>query len=282
MISNSYFKRFLRTFFSKPLGVIGLALLCLIIFLSIFGPYLTPYTSYQIHLSHKNVDPNSMFWFGTDELGRDLFTRCWYGARISLLVAFIAAVIDVIFGVFWGAFSAFVGGKADDIMMRICDIISSVPYLLMVILLIVVIGPGLVSIILALSCVGWINMARITRAKVLEIKGLDYVLASVAFGATRKQIIKSHLVPNAIGPVIATMMLTIPSAIFAEAFLSFLGLGIQLPLASLGSMANDGLGALRYFAWRCFFPASIICLIMLAFNLVGNSLREALDPRLED
>lgn len=270
------------SFVSNPLGLIGSLLLFFIFLFAIFGPYMNPFLPDEIHLSDKNTFPNSIYWFGTDELGRDLFTRCFMGVRISLYIAIVAGIIDLFIGVLWGALSAFSKRSIDNIMMRICDILSSIPYLLMVIMFIVVIGPGLLSIVIALSCVGWINMARITRAKVLEIKNLDYIKASIALGASNQYIIKKHLIPNAIGPIIATMMLTIPNAIFIEAFLSFLGLGIQAPYASLGSMANEGLNAMRYFTWRLFIPSFLICIIMLAFNLIGNSLRESLDPRIQN
>lgn len=164
--------------------------------------------------------------------------------------------------------------------MRCADILYSIPYLLVVILLMVVIGPGIMTIILALTITGWINMARIVRAQVLQVKAQDFVTAAVALGATRKRILFYHLIPNSLGPILVTLTLTVPAAIFAEAFLSFLGLGVQAPIASLGTMANDGLAALRYYPWRLFFPATIITLTMLGFNLLGDGLRDALDPRL--
>lgn len=247
--------------------------------LAIFGPMLSPYTYFETKLALKNEPPSQAFWFGTDELGRDLFTRCWWGARISLFVGLTASLIDLVIGVLFGATAGLLGGKTDEWMMRIADILYAIPYLLVVILLMVIIGSGIATIILALTITGWINMARIVRAQVLQIKEMDYVRAAFAIGASHKRVIFTHLIPNAMGPIIVTLTLTIPSAIFSEAFLSFLGLGVQAPVASLGTMANDGLAALRYFPWRLFFPAALISLSMLSFNLLGDGLRDALDPR---
>lgn len=258
----------------------GFFLLCFLILMSIIGPLLTPYTYFETHLHLKNQPPSSAFWFGTDELGRDLFTRVWWGARISLLVGITASLIDLVIGVLYGALAASVGGKTEEIMMRIADILHSIPYLLVVILLMVMIGSGIVTIIIALTFTGWISMARIVRSQILLLKELDFVKAAEAMGASRLRILLRHLIPNAIGSIIITVTLTIPTAIFAEAFLSFLGLGVQAPIASWGTMANDGLPALRYYPWRIFFPAGFISITMFGFNLLGDGLRDAFDPRL--
>lgn len=255
-------------------------LLAGLLIFSISAPWFSPYTYYDTHLELKNLPPNSSFWFGTDDLGRDMFTRIWYGARISLFVGISAAFIDLIIGVLWGGCAAFFGGKLDEILMRIADIMYAIPYLLKVILFMVIIGPGLVTIVLAMSLTGWINMARIVRGQILQLKEQEFVLAALALGASKWRILLRHLIPNAIGPIIVTVTLTIPTAIFTEAFLSFLGLGVQVPIASWGTMANDGLAALKYYPWRLFFPATFISATMLAFNLVGDGLRDALDPRL--
>jgi len=263
-----------------------LALICLIILsilfaMAIIGPFISGYTYYQTQLSLKNTPPNATFWFGTDELGRDLFTRCWWGARISFFVGIAASTIDLIIGVLFGAIAALAGGKTEEWMMRFADILYAIPYLLVVILLMVVIGSGIFTIILALTITGWINMARIVRSQVLQIKQQDFITAATALGASKKRILLQHLIPNAMGAILVTLTLTIPSAIFAEAFLSFLGLGVQAPIASLGTMANDGLAALRYYPWRLFFPAVLISLTMLSFNALGDGLRDVLDPRLK-
>lgn len=262
------------------LAFVGLFVLSFLMLFAIIGPFLTPYTYYETQLHLKNHPPSSQFWFGTDELGRDLFTRVWWGARISLLVGITASLIDLIIGVFYGSLAASIGGKIEELMMRIADILYSIPYLLVVILLMVVIGPGITTIIIALTITGWISMARIVRGQILQLNQLDFVKAAQVMGASRYRILTRHLVPNAIGPIIVTVTLTIPTAIFAEAFLSFLGLGVQAPIASWGTMANDGLPALRYYPWRLFFPAGFISLTMLSFNLLGDGLRDAFDPRL--
>jgi len=254
--------------------------LTLLLFMAIIGPLISPYTYYETQLPLKNESPNSTFWFGTDELGRDLFTRCWWGARISLFVGVTASFVDLVIGVLFGAIAGLLGGKREEWMMRFADILYAIPYLLVVILLMVIIGPGIMTIILALTITGWINMARIVRSQILQIKQQDYVRAAFALGASRRRVLLRHLIPNAMGPIIVTLTLTIPSAIFAEAFLSFLGLGVQAPIASWGTMANDGLPALRYYPWRLFFPAVFISLTMLSFNLLGDGLRDAFDPRL--
>ena len=264
----------------NKLALCGLFFLALLITMSILGPMISSYTYYETHLHQKNLKPCKMFWFGTDELGRDLFTRIWWGARISLFVGISAAVIDMIIGVFYGAFIGLCGGKIDELMMRFADILYSLPYLLIVILLMVVMGPGIVTIIIAMTITGWINMSRIVRAQILQLKNQDFILAAESLGASYSRILIKHLIPNTLGSVITTMTLTIPAAIFTEAFLSFLGLGVQAPIASWGTMASDGLSALRYYPWRLFFPASFISLTMLSFNLLGDGLRDALDPRL--
>lgn len=258
-------------------------LICLSVLftMALFGPWISNYDYSDIQLTLKNTPPCAKFWFGTDELGRDMFTRIWWGARISLFVGITAAIIDMIIGVLWGSIAAYVGGKTEEVMMRICDILHSIPYLLVVILLTVIRGPGIITILIAMTMTGWINMARICRSQILQLKNNDYVTAARVIGASHPRILFIHLLPNAMGPIIAAMTLTIPTAIFTEAFLSFLGLGIQAPAASWGVMLNDGISAMRYYPWRLFFPAGMITLTMLCFNLLGNTLRDTLDPRLQ-
>ncbi len=276
----SYWKDAWLRLKANRLAMFGLITLTILLILAIFAPLFSHHTYYETQLHLKNEPPSATFWFGTDELGRDLFTRCWWGARISLFVGITASLIDLVIGVMFGAFAGFAGSKTEEWMMRFADILYAIPYLLVVILLMVVIGPGIFTIIIALTLTGWINMARIVRSQILQLKQLDYVKAAIALGASRKRILLCHLIPNAMGPIIVTITLTIPSAIFAEAFLSFLGLGVQAPIASWGTMANDGLSALRYYPWRLFFPATFISLTMLSFNLLGDGLRDAFDPRL--
>jgi oligopeptide transport system permease protein len=268
-------------FKKNKMAMIGLGLLILLFTMAVIGPWLTTYTYYGIQLDLKNSPPSATFWFGSDDLGRDIFTRVWYGARISLFVGISAAIIDVIIGVIWGGIAGLAGGRIDETLMRCADILHGLPYILVVILLILITGTGLVPILLALTVIGWIPMARIVRAQALQLKSQDYVLAARALGASFGRILFRHILPNAMGPIIVTMTLTIPIAIFVEAFLSFLGIGIQAPIASWGTMASDGVMAMQYYPWRLFFPALLISITMLAFNMLGDGLRDALDPRLK-
>jgi len=277
--SLSFWKDVFYRFRKNKLALVGVVILILLIIMAIFGPYMTGYDYATNDLANKNQPPSSDHWFGTDDLGRDVFTRTWEGARISIFIGIAAALIDLTIGVFWGGIAGYKGGRIDEYMMRAADVLAGIPYLLLVILLMVVLGSNVSTMILAMSITGWVNMARIVRGQVLSLKNQEYVLASRTLGAGTSRIMSKHLIPNAMGPIIVTMTLTIPSAIFTEAFLSFLGLGLTPPIASWGTMASDGLPALRYFPWRLLFPATFICLTIFAFNVIGDGLRDALDPR---
>ena len=224
---------------------------------------------------------NKKFPFGTDVLGRDLLTRVMYGARISLLVALVATLVNFVIGVVYGAVSGFKGGKVDNIMMRIVDIINSIPLVLYIILLMVLVGnKGIWTIVLAIGTVYWVNMARLVRGQTLALKEQEYVLAARTLGVSTSNIIRKHLIPNAMGPIIISMTMMIPSAVFTESFLSFIGLGVSAPMASWGTLANNALPGLLTYPYQLFFPAMAIAITMLAFNFLGDGLRDALDPRL--
>jgi oligopeptide transport system permease protein len=280
MMGTSYWDEAWVKLKSNRPALCGLVILCALIIMAIIGPMISSYTHYETHLKLKNSPPSAEFWFGTDALGRDIFTRTWIGARVSLFVGISASLIDLVIGVLYGAIAGFYRGKIEEVMMRIADILYALPYVLVVILLMIVIGSGLGSIILALTITGWIGMARIVRGQILQLNSMDFIKAAHAMGASAPRILFRHLIPNAMGPIIVTVTFTVPTAIFTEAFLSFLGLGIQAPLASWGTMAHDGLTALRYYPWVLFFPAGCISLTMLSFNLLGNGLNDVLDPRL--
>jgi len=263
------------------LAMISLVLLILIALMAIIAQYLTPYDYKTNDLSITNQAPNSEHWFGTDALGRDMFQRTWMGTGISLQVGLYAALVDLIIGVIIGGIMGYYGGKVDEILNRICEIMYSIPSMLVVILLIVIMEPSMLTIVLALSITGWINMAWIVRGQVMGLKGQEYVLAARTIGASTSRIMFKHLIPNAMGPIIVTLTMTVPSAIFAEAFLSFLGLGVQSPAASLGTLINDALKAMTVYPWRMLFPAVLISLTMLCFNIFGDGLRDALDPKMK-
>ena len=222
---------------------------------------------------------NRTYLMGSDNLGRDMMARLMYGARVSLLVAITAALTNLLIGVLFGSASAYFGGMTDSVMMRIVDIISTLPLTLYVILIMVFLGSGLTSIIAALGSVYWVNMARVVRGEVLSLKERDFVLASKTIGSSTWTILSRHLIPNAMGPILVTMTMLIPQAIFMEAFLSFIGLGIAPPLSSLGTMCNDALTTLRTSPYQLFEPALLICILMFGFNFVGDGLRDALDPK---
>lgn len=265
---------------TNKFAMFGLYTLSFMILCAIFMPMVCTQTYYETHLSLKNTAPCLEHLFGTDDLGRSMFSRIWWGARISLFVGITAALIDMVIGVAYGTFAALSGGKVEEAMMRIADIFYSLPYLLVVILLTVILGQGVLTIIIAMTLTGWINMARIVRAEALKLKEQDFVCAAISLGASKRRILLKHIIPNCFGTIITTVTLTIPSAIFTESFLSFLGLGVRAPIASWGMMASDGLGSLVYYPHRLFFPATFICITMLAFNLLGNGMRDAFDPRL--
>jgi len=233
--------------------------------------YKTPY----------DVTSNKTFVLGSDNVGRDILTRTMYGARISLTVAVIAAILVLLIGVTYGAVAGMAGGRVDELMMRFVDIIDSIPLLLYVILIMVLVeNTGLNTIILTLGLVYWVGMARLVRGQVLSLKEQEYVLAARMLGVPQPLIIWRHLIPNAMGPILVAMTMMIPTAVFTESFLSFIGLGISAPQASLGTLANDALDAILTYPFQLFIPSITIAFMMLAFNFFGDGLRSALDPRL--
>lgn len=263
---------------------VAMVALCVMIALGIMaviGPHLTGYDYMTNDLKNTNKPPSLEHWFGTDDFGRDMFTRTWMGARISLQVGIYAALIDVFIGVIYGGIMGYFGGRVDNIMNKIAEVLYSIPYLLVVIILIVVFEPSMLTIVLALGLTGWVNMAWIVRGQIMQLKEQEFVLASRSLGAGHFRILFKHLIPNSLGPIIVTLTLTVPSAIFSEAFLSFLGLGIQSPAASWGSMIDQALASWRIYPWRLLFPALFISLTMLAFNTFGDGLRDALDPKMK-
>ena len=277
----SYWSDVWRRLKKNKLAMFGLIILILLILMAIVGPYLTGYTYYTQNLDAQNLRPSADHWFGTDSVGRDLFTRTWYGARYSLFIGIMAAMIDFLIGVIYGGIAGFKGGKTDTIMMRIAEIIYSIPYLLTVILLMVILPQGLWTIILAMGITGWLSMARLVRGQVLQLKEMEFVQASALMGAKTGWILRKHLIPNTMGSILVNITLSVPSAIFAEATLSFLGLGVPPPAASWGTMVSDSIQSLLVGnAYQLFIPAFFISLTMFSFNVLGDGLRDALDPRL--
>jgi oligopeptide transport system permease protein len=262
----------------NKLAMIGLYTALFIIFVALFGPWLSPLSYSDQNLMQTNKPPSADHWFGTDNLGRDLFIRVLYGARISLAIGIVASLINLTIGVVYGGIAGFFGGRVDRIMMNIVDILYGIPVLLYVILLMVVLKPGLTNIFIALGIAYWLGMARIVRGQMLSLKEQEYVLAARTIGASNWRILFHHLLPNSMGPIIITMTLAIPEAIFTEAFLSFIGLGVAAPMASWGVLASEGVTSLRSYPFQLFFPAMAISITMLAFNFLGDGLRDALDP----
>ncbi|MDC7234463.1 MAG: ABC transporter permease [Spirochaetales bacterium] len=245
-----------------------------------------PYDYTFIYGGEEIINPlkkvgNRTYPFGSDILGRDLMIRVVYGARISLTVALVASLVNLFIGVVYGSAAGYEGGRTDTVMMRFVDILNSIPLVLYVILIMVVVGNrGLWTMIIALGSVYWVVMARLVRGQVLSLKNQEFVLAAQALGVSKRQIIFRHLIPNAMGPIIVSMTMMIPSAVFTEAFIGFIGLGVSAPMASWGTLANDALSGLLSYPYQLFFPSLAIALTMLSFNFLGDGLRDALDPRL--
>lgn len=240
---------------------------------------------YILNVDGSALEPSGTAWnknhiFGTDNLGRDLYIRVLYGARISLLVALVVTLVQFFIGVLYGGIAGYFGGRIDNVMMRIVDIISTVPLTLYVVLLMVVLKPGLKTIIIAMGTVSWVSMARLVRGQILSIKEQEFVLASKTIGSKTKRIMIKHLIPNAMGTIIVALTMNIPGAIFTESFLSFIGLGISAPQSSWGTLASDALSGLRAYPYQLFFPSLFICLTVLAYNFLGDGLRDALDPKM--
>jgi oligopeptide transport system permease protein len=262
------------------------ALISLVILVLLFamafaiGPLLSPYSPYAQDITRRYLGPTTDFWFGTDKFGRDMWTRVWAGTRVSLYIGLLAALLDIFVGVVYGAVSGFLGGRMDDVMQRGIEILNGVPYLIVAILAMVVFKPGILTISIALGVTGWTFMARIVRGRMLQLKDQEFALASRSLGASGFRLVWKHLIPNSLGLIVINLMFTIPAAIFAEAFLSFIGLGIQVPKASLGSLISDGAAELRFHPYLLWLPALVFCLLMLCFNLLGDGLRDALDPKM--
>lgn len=318
--STTFFKDGMKKLMRNPLAVGSIIVLAVLILTIIVAPMIVPYGYEEINnidgrrdRTASNLGPfqyseTEQQWmeetgesrfphiFGTDSLGRDYFVRVIYGTRVSLLVGFFASILVMIIGVLYGSVAGYAGGKVDLIMMRICDIIYSLPDLLMVILLSVVldetlgkaiegtvfasVGSNMLALFIVFALLYWVGMARLVRGQILTVKENEYVLAARTIGTKPSRILRKHILPNCLSVIIISVALQVPSAIFTESYLSFLGLGVSAPMPSLGSLANSARGALTSYPHQLVFPAVMICLIVLAFNLLGDGLRDAFDPKL--
>lgn len=278
--STTYWQDVWRRLRANKVAMGSLCLIGILVIFAIIGPHLNSFTYSDQVLTSKNLPPGGQYWFGSDTLGRDLFTRVWFGARMSLAVGFTIAIVVFIIGVIYGGISGLAGGIIDEIMMRFIEILQGIPFVLYVILIMLILNDSnFWTILFALSIVYWIPMARLVRGQILSLKEQEYVLAAQTLGASPLRILIKHLIPNTMGPILVYMTLAIPEAIFTEAWLSFLGLGVSAPFASWGTLASDGIKGLRSYPWQLFFPALFISVTILAFNLFGDGLRDALDPR---
>ena len=259
----------------------GLAVIVLLFAMAfVLGPLLSPHSSTAQDITRRYEGASGAYWFGTDEFGRDMFSRLWQATRVSLYIGLLAAALDLLVGVVYGAVSGLFGGRVDGVLQRFIEILNGIPSLVVAILVMVVPDPGIITISIAVGLTGWTVMARIVRGRVMQLKDQEFALASLSLGAGRRRLLTKHLIPNALGVIIITVMFTVPSAIFYEAVLSFIGLGIQVPNASLGSLISDGAGEMRFHPHLLLYPALVFSLLMLSFNVLGDGLRDALDPRM--
>ena len=305
--ATSYAKDVWNNFKKNKGALIGFVIIMIIVLMAIFGPNMNEYTYKQIHGGQECLTPriphlekigiadgyyngknqyiekeipDTYYWFGTDTQGRDIWTRVWSGTRVSLIIALAAVVIDIVIGMVYGLVSGFFGGMIDSVMQRFAEILNGIPTLVIVTLLGMVLPAGITSIIFALMLTGWIGMERIARAQILKVKEQEFVLASRTLGANKLRIIFSEILPNILGQVIVTSMFSIPNAIFLEAYLSFLGLGVPAPMASLGSLVSDGYKSMTTFPHILIIPVTVMAILMLCFNLFADGLRDAFDPKM--
>lgn len=287
--STTFWKDATGRLMKNKVAVVCMISIVVIILLAAIVPLLTGFDMREQHYSHTNagfwtvcteLEGNHVHVFGTDSLGRDLLTRVAQGGRVSLFIAFAAVFVNFIVGVVYGGIAGYFGGTLDNIMMRIVEIVNGIPYLIIVVLLMLVLPSGIFTIVVAYATVGWTGMARLVRGQVISLKEQEYVIAAQAMGGKATRIIARHLIPNALSVIIVNLTLSIPNAIFTEAWLSYLGVGVQVPLASWGTLAQDGASSFQLYPMQLLVPAVCICVTMLSFNLLGDGLRDAFDPRL--
>jgi oligopeptide transport system permease protein len=263
----------------NKMAVAAVVILAILGFLCALAPWITPYGFDTNDLGLGASPPSRDHWLGTDQLGRDLLTRILYGGRISFMVGLCATAVSLTIGVFYGAISGYRGGRTDSFMMRAVDILYSLPFTVFVILLTVFFGRSIILLFLAIGAVEWLTMARIVRGQVLSLKSLTFIEAANVLGLSRRRILSKHLIPNAIGPIIVYTTLTIPSVMLLEAFLSFLGLGVQPPMSSWGMLIKEGAESMEQYPWLLIFPSLTFALTLFCLNFLGVGLRDALDPR---
>ena len=263
----------------NKLAIISLNFLAALVVIAVLTPWLAPYGYETQNLALGASGPSAEHWLGTDIHGRDLMTRLMYGGRISLMVGFAATAVSLVIGLLWGAIAGYVGGLTDTVLMRIVDILYALPFMIFIILLMVVFGRSLLLLFLAIGLIEWLTMARIVRTQVMNIRNQEFVSAAVVTGLSHLQIISRHIIPNIIGPVIVYITLTIPSVMLLEAFLSFLGLGIQPPQSSWGVLISGGVETMEEYPWLLLFPGLTLSATLFALNFLGDGLRDALDPR---
>jgi oligopeptide transport system permease protein len=277
--SSSLWSDAIRRLFKNKAAVAGAVVLIVLIVLAAFAPWIAPYPYANQNLDLGASPPSSAHLLGTDVLGRDLLSRILYGARISLLVGFIATTVALVIGVSWGIIAGYAGGKVDSVMMRIVDILYGLPFIIFIILLMVIFGRNLWLLFLAIGAVEWLTMARIVRAQVLSLKNQEFVLAAQAMGVSNFAMFKRHLLPNILGPVAVYATLTIPQVMLLESFLSFLGLGIQPPMSSWGTLIKDGVESMEEYSWLLIYPGLTFTITLFSLNFFGDGLRDALDPK---
>lgn len=276
----TYWQDAWRRLRKNPVAMVSLVLLILLILMVIVGPYIRGYDFVTINAKDKNLGSSAQYWFGTDNLGRDLFSRVWYGARASILVALTATLIKIVIGCAYGGVMAYFGGWVDEVMMRIIEVMTSMPSLLVTILIMLVMGNSMFALLVAMSITAWCATARQIRGMIMQLRESEYVMAAEMLDASPWRIIIKHYIPNTLSILILDIATSIPGFVFTEAGLSFLGIGLQPPDTSLGVLIAAGQQTMEFYPSQLLYPALILCLIVLAFNLLGDGLRDALDPRL--